>query len=139
VCDDRYSDSSSTFEINFAEYLRSRWVRVVGSEVVWEPNDDLLRDRSFNVVNLRGTTLLVVERSGLSGSLKRREQLSLLLRAGNFPEAIAVWKAAASEGANLPIRRMLLVEACTPDRIPLLQKTHCHKSSRCVGVPCSWT
>ena len=91
-----------------AEYLRSRWIRLVGSEMVWEVNDNLLRDRSFDVVNLRGTTLLGIERSGSVGSQKLSEELSLLLRAGNFPEAIAIWNATSAEAADSPIRRMLL-------------------------------
>jgi WD40 repeat protein len=51
-------EASSTFEIDLAEYLSSRWIRLVGSEIVWEVNGNLLRDRAFDVVNLRGTTLL---------------------------------------------------------------------------------
>ena len=101
-------EASSFPRIDFAAYLRSRWFRLVGSEVVWEPNANLLQDRSFDVVNLQETTLLGLERSGLSGSQKLREQLSLLLRAGNLPGALAIWKGAPAEAADSPIRRMLL-------------------------------
>src|SRR5208282_4482411 len=101
-------EAPSTFEIDLAEYLRSRWMRFAGNEVAWESNDNLLRDRSFDVVNLRGTTLLGIERSGSVGSQKLAEELSLFLHAGNFPEAIAIWKAAPAGVAGLPIRQMLL-------------------------------
>ena len=97
-----------TSEIDLAEYLRSRWIRLVGSEMVWEANENLLHDRSFDVVNLRGTTLLGIERSGLVGSPKLAKELSLFLRTGNFPEAVAIWNATSAEGANSPIREMLL-------------------------------
>ena len=91
-----------------AEYLRSRWFRVLGSEVVWEPNDNLLCDRAFDVVNLPEATLLSAERSDLSSSEKLSEELTLLLRAGNVSEAIAIWKDASAETADSPMRRMLL-------------------------------
>jgi hypothetical protein len=91
-----------------AEYLRSRWIRLVGSEIAWAVNENLLRDRSFDVVNLRGKTLLGVERDGSVGTQKLAEELYLLLRAGNFPEAIAIWKANSTEAADSPIRKMLL-------------------------------
>jgi hypothetical protein len=86
-------EGPGTSEIDLAEYLRSRWIRLAGSEIFWEANENLLHDRSFEVANVRGTTLLGIERSSLSGSQKLREQLSLLLRADNFPEAIAIWRA----------------------------------------------
>jgi hypothetical protein len=116
-------DASSTPGIDFAEYLHSRWIRLVASEVVWEANDNLFRDRSFEVVNLRGATLLGVERSGLSGSEKLREQLLLLLRAGNFAEALAIWKAAPAEAADPPIRRMLLADFSASAADDLFLKT----------------
>jgi hypothetical protein len=117
-------DASTIPEIDFAEYLRARWVRYVGSEVVWEPNDDLLRDRSFEVVNLRGTTLLGVERSGLSGSQKLREKLSLLLRAGNLPGAVAIWKAAPAESADSATLRLLLAAVSVSAANDLFLNTH---------------
>ena len=101
-------DPSTIPEIDFAEYLRARWVRCVDSEVVWELNDDLLHDRSFEVVNLRRTTLLDIERGGLSDSQKLREKLSLLLRAGNLPGAVAIWKSAPAESADSATLRLLL-------------------------------
>src|SRR5271165_4292311 len=116
-------EAPSTFEIDLAEYLRSRWIRFAGSEVAWESNDNLLRDRSFDVVNLRGTTLLGIERSGSVGSQKLTEELSLLLRAGNFPEAIAIWKATSTEAAVLPIRRMLLAALSASAADDLFLKT----------------
>ena len=51
-------EGPGTSEIDLAEYLRSRWIRLAGSEIFWEANENLLHDRSFDVVNLRGTTLL---------------------------------------------------------------------------------
>jgi len=116
-------EASSTPGIDFAEYLHSRWVRFVGSEVVWEPNDNLFRDRSFEVVKLRATTLPSIECSGLSGSQKLREQLSLLLRAGNFPEAIAIWKAASAESTNLSNRKILLAALSASAADDLLSNT----------------
>jgi len=95
-------------EIDLAEYLRSRWIRFVGSEMVWETNEDLLSDRPYDVINLRGKTLLGIERSGSVGAQKLSEALSLLLQAGNFPEAIAIWKATSTESADSPTRRILL-------------------------------
>jgi hypothetical protein len=56
----------------------------------------------------RPTTLLSIERSGLSDSEKLLEKLLSLLRAGNSSEAIAIWKAAPAEAGDSPIRRMLL-------------------------------
>jgi hypothetical protein len=73
-----------------------------------EVNENLLHERSFDVVNLRGTTLLGIERGGSFGSQKLRQQLSLLLRVGNFPEAIAIWKTTSAEAADSPIREMLI-------------------------------
>jgi hypothetical protein len=119
----KFWDASSTPEIDFAEYLRSRWIRLVGSEVVWEANDNLLRDRSFEVVNLRGTTLLGLERGGLSGSEKLSEALSLLLHAGNFSEAIAIWKAAPEESTDLSNRKILLAALSTSAADDLFSKT----------------
>jgi hypothetical protein len=116
-------EGSGTFEIDLAEYLRSRWMRLVGSEAVWEVNDHLLRDRSFEVVNLRGATLLGIKRSGLSDSRKLREQLLLLLRAGNFPEAIAIWNATSAEAADSPIREMLLAALSASAADALLSNT----------------
>jgi hypothetical protein len=101
-------EAPSISEIDFAEYLRSRWVRFLGSEMVWEVNDNLLRDRKFETVNLRGASLLGIEHSSAVGSHKLPEELSLLLRAGNLPEAIAIWKATSAETEDSPIRRMLL-------------------------------
>jgi WD domain, G-beta repeat len=101
-------EAPSISEIDLAEYLRSRWVRLAGSEIFWEANENLLHDRSFDVVNLRGTTLLGIERSGSVGSQKLTEELSLFLHAGNFPQAIANWNATSAEAAESPIRRMLL-------------------------------
>jgi WD40 repeat protein/class 3 adenylate cyclase len=95
-------------EIDLAEYLRSRWIRFAGSEVVWELNENLLSDRSFDVLNPRETTLLGIDRGGLGRPQKLREELCLLLRSGNCPEAIAIWNAASREAADLPIREMLL-------------------------------
>jgi hypothetical protein len=115
---------ASICEINLAEYLHSPWVRLVGSEIVWELNDNLLRDRSFEVVNLRATTLLGIERSGLSGSQKLPERLSLLLRAGNFTEAVAIWKATSAESADSPIRRMLLAALSASAADDLFLNTH---------------
>jgi hypothetical protein len=116
-------EASSTPGIDFAEYLHSRWVRFVGSEVVWEPNDNLFRDRSFEVVKLRATTLPSIERSGLSRSQKLQKQLSLLLRAGNFPEAIAIWKAAPAESTNLSNRKILLAALSASAAADLFSKT----------------
>ena len=116
-------EAPSLSDMDLAEYLRSRWIRLAGSEVVWEPNDDLFRDRSFDVVNLRETTLLSIERNGLSGSQKLREQLSLLLRAGNFPEAIAIWKAAPAESADSPSLRLLLAHFAASAADDLLSNT----------------
>jgi WD40 repeat protein len=95
-------------EIDLAEYLRSRWLRLVGSKMVWGMNENLLSDRSFNVVNLRGTTLLGIERSSAVGPQKLSEELCLLLRTGNCAEAIAIWNGRSAETADLPIREMLL-------------------------------
>jgi WD40 repeat protein/class 3 adenylate cyclase/tRNA A-37 threonylcarbamoyl transferase component Bud32 len=95
-------------EIDLAEYLRSRWIRLVGSETVWEMNKNLLSDRSFDVFNVRGTTLLGIERSGSVGSQKLSEELCLLLRTGNCAEAIAIGNGTLAEAADLPIREMLL-------------------------------
>jgi hypothetical protein len=100
--------SISESEIDLAEYLRSRWIRLVGSEVIWEANDNLLRDRPFGVINPRGKTLLGIERSGSVGSQKLSEALSLLLYAGNYPEAIAIWKAASAGFTDLSNRKILL-------------------------------
>jgi WD40 repeat protein len=116
-------EAPSVFEIDLAEYLRSRWIRLVASEVDWKPNGHLLRDQSFQVVNLRGATLLSIERSGLSGSQKLREQLSLLLRAGNLPEAVAIWKATPAEAADPAIRRLLLADLSVSASDDLLSNT----------------
>jgi WD40 repeat protein len=101
-------EAPGALKIDLAEYLRSRWIRLAGSEMVWEANENLLHDRSFDVVNLRGTTLLGIERSGSVGSQKLAEQLSLFLRAGSFPEAVAIWNATSEKAADSPSRRMLL-------------------------------
>jgi tetratricopeptide (TPR) repeat protein len=106
-------DGPGTSEIDLAEYLRSRWIRLAGSEIFWGANENLFRDRSFDIVDLRGTTILAVERSGSVGSQKLLEEVFLLLRAGNFPEAIAIWKATSTEAADSPIRRMLLANLST--------------------------
>ena len=113
----------SISKIDLAEYLRSRWIRLVGSEAVWEVNDDLLHDRSFEVVNLPGTTLIGIERSSTVGSQKWRQQLSLLLRVGNLPEAIAIWKTTTAEAANSPIRETLLAALSASAADDLFSKT----------------
>jgi hypothetical protein len=115
-------EEPSNFEIDLAEYLRSRWIRLVGSEMFWGVNENLFRDRSFDVINQRGTTLLSIERSGLVGSQKLREELSLLLRAGSFSEAIAIWKATSAEAADSPIRCMLLADLSVSAANDLLTK-----------------
>jgi Tol biopolymer transport system component len=102
-------EAPSISEIDLAEYLRSRWIRLVGGEIVWEVNENLFRERSFDVVNLPGTTLLAIEHSGLSDSRKLREQLLLLLHAGNFREAIAFYKATSTQDADSPVRELLLL------------------------------
>ena len=104
----KFWDGPSASQIDLTEYLRSRWIRLTGSEIFWEANENLLRARSFDIVNLRGTTMLAIERSGLVGSQKLPEELFLLLHAGNFPEAIAIWKARSIEAADSPIREMFL-------------------------------
>jgi hypothetical protein len=116
-------ETSGIPEIDLAEYLRSGWIRFVGSEMVWESNENLLRERSYNVVNLRGATLLDIERSGLVGSQKLPQELSLLLRAGNFPEAIAIENAKSVEAADSPTRRMLLVALSASAADDLLSNT----------------
>jgi hypothetical protein len=116
-------ETPPTFEIDLAEYLRSSWIRFVGSEVVWEANDNLLHDRSFDVVNLRGTTLPGIERSGSVGSQKLAEEVSLFLHAGNFPEAIAIWKAAPAGVADLTIRQRLLAALAASAADDLFQDT----------------
>jgi hypothetical protein len=116
-------ETPPTFEIDLAEYLRSSWIRFVGSEVVWEANDNLLHDRSFDVVNLRGTTLPGIERSGSVGSQKLAEEVSLFLHAGNFAEAIAIWKAAPAGVADLPIRQRLLAALAASAADDLFQDT----------------
>ncbi|MBV9491174.1 MAG: WD40 repeat domain-containing protein [Verrucomicrobia bacterium] len=104
----RLWEAPFTPEIDLAQYLHAHWIRLAGSDVVWESNTDLLRDQSFDVVNLRGPTLLRVERSGLAGSKQLAEELRLLLRAANFAEALAIWKAAPAPPENSPLHRMLL-------------------------------
>ena len=113
-----------TSQIDLAEYLHSRWIRLVGSDVVWEPNDNLLHDRSFEVVNPQGETLLGVERSVSVGSQKLPEELALFLRAGNCPEAIAIWKDTPTDAADSPIRRMLLVALSASAADDLFSKTN---------------
>ena len=71
-------------------------------------NKNLLSDRSFDVFNVRGTTLLGIERSGSVGSQKLSEELCLLLRTGNCAGAIAIGNGTLAEAADLPIRGMLL-------------------------------
>jgi len=116
-------EGSSTSEIDLAEYLHSRWIRLVGSEVVWEANDNLLHDRSFEVFNLRGAILLGIERNSTVGAQKLAAELSLLLRAGNLPEAIAIWKDTSAETADSPIRRMLLTDLSAAAADDLFSKT----------------
>jgi WD domain, G-beta repeat len=118
-------EAPSIFEIDLAEYLHSRWMRLAGSEseMVWEVNDNLSRDRSFEVVNLPRTTLLGIERSGSVRSEKLPEELFLLLRANNCPEAIAIWKATSAEAADSTIRRMLLAALSASAADDLFSKT----------------
>jgi len=116
-------EGSGTSEIDLAQYLRSRWIRLAGSEIVREGNENLFRDQSFDVVNLRGTTLLDIERNGSVDSEKLPEELFLLLRADNFPEAIAIWKATSADAAGSPIRRMLLVALLASAADDLFSKT----------------
>jgi WD40 repeat protein len=109
----RLWEASALPEIELAEYLRSRWVRLVGSEMVWEINtDNLLHDRKFEPVNLRGANLLSIERNGLPGSEKLRQELSLLLRAANYSSAVAVWNAALPNSADQSARRLFLTGLC---------------------------
>jgi hypothetical protein len=91
--------------------------------MVWEVNDNLLCDRKFGIVGLAGTTLLGIERSGSGGPQKLPEELSLLLRVGNFPEAIAIWKTTSAEAADSPIRRMLLAAISASAADDLFLKT----------------
>jgi hypothetical protein len=116
-------DASSTPGIDFAEYLRSRWVRLVGSEMLCEPTDSLFRDRPFVVVNLPETPLLGIEHSGRVGSQKLPKELSFLLRAGNLVEAIALWKATPARVADLPTLRLLLAALSVSAADDLLSKT----------------
>jgi hypothetical protein len=116
-------EGSGTSEIDLAEYLRSRWVRLAGSEIFWEANENLLHDRPFDIVDLRGRTLLAIERSGSVGSQKLPEELFLLLRANNCPEAIAVWKPTSAEAADSPIRRILLAALSASAADDLLSNT----------------
>jgi hypothetical protein len=116
-------EAPSISEIDLAEYLHSHWIRLVGSEVVWETNDNLLRDRPFDVVHLRSRTLLGVEHNGLVGSQKLPEELFLLLRAGNYPEAIAIWKATSAEAADSLARRRLLAALSASAADDLLSNT----------------
>src|SRR5271166_4934539 len=118
-------EAPSIFEIDLAEYLHSRWIRLSSSEseMVWEVNENLSRDRSFDVVPSRMTTLLGIERSGSVDSQKLPEKLSLLLRVGNFPEAIAIWNATSAEAADSPIREMLLAALSASAADDLFLKT----------------
>ena len=49
-----------------------------------------------------------LERSSSGRSQESPEELFLLLRANNFPEAMAIWNATSTEAADSSIRRMLL-------------------------------
>jgi WD40 repeat protein len=107
-------------EINFAEYVRSGWVRFVGSEMVLEEtNDNLLGDRQFGV-------WLGLERSSLASSQNLEEEVSLLLRAGNLQGAILVWNDVPSGSASLQARRMLLENLCASaaDDLPFAARWH---------------
>jgi hypothetical protein len=52
-----------------------------------------------------------------------RQQLSLLLGVGNFPEAIAIWKATSLESADSPIRETLLAALSASAADDLFSKT----------------
>ena len=81
------------------------------------------KSASFEVVNLRGATLLGIERSSLSGAQKLREQLSLLLHAGNLPGAVGIWKATPREAADPANRRLLLAALSVSAADDLLSNT----------------
>jgi WD40 repeat protein/class 3 adenylate cyclase len=104
----KFWDRPDPSEFDLAEYLRSRWIRLAGSEVVWEMNENLLTDRSFGLINLPQATLLGIERARSVRSQKLSEELCLLLRADNCPEAIRIWNTAPPEALDLATREMLL-------------------------------
>jgi hypothetical protein len=51
------------------------------------------------------------------------QELSFLLRTGNFPEAIAIWNATSAEAADSPIREMLLAALSASTADDLFLKT----------------
>ena len=112
----------ATSDIDLAQYVRSGWIRLVGSEMVWRANDNLLRDQSFHVANMRQTTVLGVELSGALSSKKFAEELPLFLHAGNCPGAIALWNARPAEAADLSMREELLASLSAFAADDLLRK-----------------
>ena len=100
--------------LDLAEYLRGGWVELRGNQLAWQNvSDNLIRDRTFPVINTRSDTLIGLRAAELRNADARGDDLVILLRADNFPSAASLWSVRAAETPNdATLRKVFLAAAC---------------------------